>query len=78
MSATELRAKQHQLLIDAEQVRSEITDETPAERIAELEASQQNAGQQEVEKLSALMQGLEIPPTAISISAVKSSDVRFI
>jgi HK97 family phage major capsid protein len=38
MSATELRAKQAQLLIDAEQVRSDITDETPADRITELEA----------------------------------------
>lgn len=38
MAVTELRAKQHALLIDAEQVRSEITDETPADRVAELEA----------------------------------------
>lgn len=38
MAMSELRAKQHALLVDAEQVRSEITDETPAERQAELEA----------------------------------------
>jgi HK97 family phage major capsid protein len=38
MATSELRAKQHALLVDAEQVRSEITDETPAERVAELEA----------------------------------------
>ena len=38
MATSELRAKQHDLLVDAEQVRSEITNETPAERVAELEA----------------------------------------
>lgn len=38
MATHELRAKQHQLLVDAEQVRSEITNETPAERVTELEA----------------------------------------
>jgi HK97 family phage major capsid protein len=37
MATSELRAKQHALLVDAEQVRSEITDETPAERVTELE-----------------------------------------
>jgi HK97 family phage major capsid protein len=38
MATSELRAKQHALLVDAEQVRSEITDETPADRVAELES----------------------------------------
>jgi HK97 family phage major capsid protein len=38
MATSELRAKQHELLVDAEQVRSEITNETPAERVVELEA----------------------------------------
>jgi HK97 family phage major capsid protein len=38
MATSELRAKQHELLVDAEQVRSEITNETPAERVTELEA----------------------------------------
>lgn len=38
MATSELRAKQHELLVDAEQVRSEITNDTPAERVAELEA----------------------------------------
>lgn len=38
MSTTELRAQQHALLVDAEQVRSEITSETPADRVTELEA----------------------------------------
>jgi HK97 family phage major capsid protein len=38
MATSELRAKQHALLVDAEQVRSEITNETPAERVTELEA----------------------------------------
>lgn len=38
MATSELRAKQHALLVDAEQVRSEINDETPAERVTELEA----------------------------------------
>jgi HK97 family phage major capsid protein len=38
MATSELRAKQHALLVDAEQVRSEITDDTPAERVTELEA----------------------------------------
>jgi HK97 family phage major capsid protein len=37
MATSELRAKQHALLVDAEQVRSEINDETPAERVKELE-----------------------------------------
>ena len=37
MATSELRAKQHALLVDAEQVRSEITDDTPAERVTELE-----------------------------------------
>lgn len=37
MATSELRAKQHALLVDAEQVRSEITDDTPADRVAELE-----------------------------------------
>lgn len=38
MATSELRAKQHALLVDAEQVRSEISDDTPAERVTELEA----------------------------------------
>ena len=38
MATSELRQKQHDLLVDAEQVRSEITNETPAERVTELEA----------------------------------------
>jgi len=38
MAITELREQQHALLVDAEQVRAEITDETPADRVAELEA----------------------------------------
>ena len=38
MATSELRAKQHALLVDAEQVRSEITNDTPAERVTELEA----------------------------------------
>jgi HK97 family phage major capsid protein len=38
MATSELRAKQHALLVDAEQVRSEINDSTPAERVTELEA----------------------------------------
>ena len=38
MATSELRAKQHALLVDAEQVRSEITDDTPADRVTELEA----------------------------------------
>jgi HK97 family phage major capsid protein len=35
---TELRARQQQLLVDAHNVRNEITGETPAERVTELEA----------------------------------------
>lgn len=38
MAITELREQQHALLVDAEQVRAEITDDTPADRVAELEA----------------------------------------
>lgn len=37
MASAELRQKQQQLLVDAEQVRSEITAETPADRVTELE-----------------------------------------
>lgn len=37
MASADFRAKQRELLIDAEGVRNEITDETPAERVTELE-----------------------------------------